>query len=176
MNVKKDTKLVGFSKKHPRGLKLNKQLIREALILFEKGLTITDTCTILNIHRDTYYNWLKKAKTIKTQVEEGYKLSKEEELYLDVSDAHEKGLSLFKQKRLENIIDDQAWQSDAWLLERKFPNEFGRNQSPVIDNSKTEIKNVLILNDLGQAIAKELNRRSTQEITDRSTVTITETD
>jgi len=163
--------------KHPKGLKLNRKLIKEALKLFEKGLNITDTCTILNIHRDTYYNWLHKAIEIRVKLNyDGFKLSTEDKLYLDISDAHEKGLSLFKQKRLENIIKDVAWQSDAWLLERKFPDEFGRNQSPVIDNSKTEIRNILVLNNLGEAIEKELSRRATQEVEDRSTITITETD
>jgi len=165
------------NRKHPKGLKLSRKLIKEAESLFEKGLNITDTCNILNISRETYYKWIRQGEELKKKVnDEKYLPTGDDKLFIDISDTHIKGEALFKQKRLENIIDDQAWQSDAWLLERKFPNEFGRNQSPIIDNSRTEIRNVLILNDLGQAIAKELNRRSTQEITDRSTVTITETD
>ena len=33
----------------------------------------------------------------------------------------------FKTKHIQKIANDGSWQSSAWLLERKFKSEFGKN-------------------------------------------------
>ncbi len=178
MKIKtKNPKNVENGKKHHRKLKLNYKLIERFTYYFKKGYNIKDSCIVCDISKDTYYRWLNEGNKLKEKYNNDRELAtRKERLFIDFSDLYEKGRVYFKQAQLEKIVIDKSWQSSAWTLERMFPDEFGKKDKPVIDNSKTEIQNILVLNGIGDAIAKELDRRSTEAITDESTITVETTD
>ena len=84
-------------------------------ILFEAikyGLNITDSCRKASISKDTYFRKLKRDKKFEDRVE--------------------KALIEFKQRLIISIqkagLDPARWTAHAWMLERKFPDEFGIRQ------------------------------------------------
>jgi len=157
--------------------KCNHQLALKFDELLRTGLNIKDCCTVLNVNLQDYYNWKNRAKeALEKMNDTEYLSTANEKKYIFFFETVNKAEVYLKQEQLLKILKDKNPQNAQWWLSKKYKNEYGEQKTPVIDNSKTEIRNVLILNNLGEAIAKELNRRSTQEITDRSTVTITETD
>ena len=81
------------------------------------GLLNKDACLIAGIATSTFCLW--KAKGEK----EG-----EPAIYSDFLEAIKTAEAKFKQKRLENIrkAGETDWKAEAWQLERKFPEEFGR--------------------------------------------------
>tara|TARA_Y100000310_G_C20595134_1_gene770118 strand:+ start:448 stop:1005 length:558 start_codon:yes stop_codon:yes gene_type:complete len=52
-----------------------------------------------------------------------------EEIYVEFSEALRKAIGLAVLQRVKNIQDAEAWQSDAWWLERRYPEEFGRREA-----------------------------------------------
>ena len=79
------------------------QILFEAL---EYGLTISDSCTLANISRQTYYRHFNEDEEFQNRIAKA-------ELKL-------------KQDCLKYIKDKapKNWFASAWLLERKFPEEF----------------------------------------------------
>lgn len=71
------------------------------------GLTNRDACALAGIKENTFY--VRRAKD------------------KDFDDAVKAALIQFKLKHITTIARDPSWQSSAWLLERKFRDEFGRN-------------------------------------------------
>lgn len=72
------------------------------------------------ITKQTYYNWLKRGEESKTQSGK----------YFDFFDAVKKAQEEGKKTLIQGIQEHgkKNWQALAWLLERMYPNEFGRTQ------------------------------------------------
>lgn len=70
------------------------------------GLTNRDACTLAGIGESTFYEKQKDDPEFAERVK--------------------RALVQFKHERIKKIREDTSWQSSAWLLERKFPEEFGR--------------------------------------------------
>lgn len=92
-----------------RPTKYTTKLAKQILAAISAGANIEDACQHAGIHKDTFYEW-KKAQA-------GF------------SDAVRRAEIDGKIRRLSRI--DKAgraghWQADAWYLERKFPDEYGR--------------------------------------------------
>ena len=79
------------------------------------GLYIETACDLAAIDRDTYYNWINKGKESKAG------------RYRDFSDACRKAQAQAEARLVGHILQDDSWQSKAWILERKFRKRWGRN-------------------------------------------------
>lgn len=109
-----------------KGMKPYKQKQLETVLeLIRRGLNVTDACKIARINRTTYYSWQKDSK-----IKERFELA---EIEL------KKNCLERIQSVAENPDNKLFFQSNAWLLERKFKNEFslrrelsGPNGSPQI--------------------------------------------
>ncbi len=109
-----------------------------------QGLSNKDALTLADVTPETFYMWMRQArgadninpnpKSIRMQV----KLAK----------AVEKARIEFKRAHLENIakahqIKMGEWTNSAWLLERSFPDEFGRAlrvEASLLEQEKLESK------------------------------------
>ena len=96
--------------------KLTYELIERMAGLKADGLSNKDVCRAVGISEQTFYRWTQDPKN-KLQRELCERLKKEE--------------SQFKQTLLTTIRTaalekTQHWTAAAWLLERSFPNEYGR--------------------------------------------------
>ena len=96
--------------------KLTKELVEQAIALKSDGLCNADIIAALGITDTTFYRWLQEADTpLKRALKEGLK----------------KAESAYKQTLLNTIRNaalakNANWTAAAWLLERKYPDEFGR--------------------------------------------------
>ena len=100
--------------------------------------SIEGAAALCGIARRTYYNWLRYGERMALREAECYRLDPEDEpfaiLYRNVMNE----LSLLEQRYFEvvkNAAGDGAWQAAAWILERRFPERWGRrgshNEPPV---------------------------------------------
>ena len=99
--------------------KLTPELTADVDKYISMGMTNQDVCNLVGIEESTFYKWLQTAE------EPGA-----DEKYVKFSDTVKKALSNFKAQHVLNILKasklPQHWQASAWMLERKFPKEFGK--------------------------------------------------
>lgn len=86
---------------------IHDEIWEKLLSAIASGLTEQDACQVVGVGRTTLHEKKKKDAVYKEEVR--------------------KANIVFKLKHIQNIAEHSktSWQSSAWLLERKFPNEFG---------------------------------------------------
>jgi hypothetical protein len=84
-----------------------------------KGNYITTVCKSVGIHPQTYYSWKKKGE----QGIEPYK-----QFYDRVTECEAQAEMDILNVIYTNAIDQGNWLSSAWILERKYPNRFGKRE------------------------------------------------
>ena len=115
---------------HPH--KLNKTICDKICEGVLKGNYITTVCQSVGINRNTYYNWKKKGE----QGIEPYK-----QFYDRVTEAEAQAEMDILNVIYTNAIDQGNWLSSAWILERKYPNRFGkREQMALATDNNFELK------------------------------------
>lgn len=107
--------------------KCTKEAIKTAVKLKKSGVNNKDIALALCINERTLYKWLNEPKT-ELQRQLGQELKKTETDY---------------KKSLQDIIytaaSERDWKAAAWLLERKYPQEFAKTvRLPSIDEVDTE--------------------------------------
>lgn len=99
-------------------MKLNKRVCETICEGLRKGNYVTTCCRAVGISQRTYYNWKKKGE----EGEEPYATFLQK-----VDEAEAEG-----EMAMMEIIHDNAvsgnWLSSAWVLERKYPNRFGKRE------------------------------------------------
>lgn len=103
----------------PRGAKgkfedARLQVLYNAL---SQGMTIKSACALAGIHQSTYFEWV-------TNKPEFTELVKRAE-----SEMKERALKVINQ-----AAQNGQWQAAAWLLERREPNEYGRQDRVRIED------------------------------------------
>ena len=99
--------------------KITEDLIKIICELKGKGMSNKDICMAVGIHEATLYRWLNKPSA---------------RLHRVLSEEFKKAEARYKQERLDTIrgaalAKRQYWTAAAWLLERKYPEEFGRPET-----------------------------------------------
>lgn len=98
-------------------LKLNKELIEKASKLIAAGNYQKDVAKYLGIDESTWYRWLRKGETAKTNniFCKLYKAVKKAE-----AEAIARNVALIQQAAQD------SWQAAAWWLERRYPEQWGK--------------------------------------------------
>jgi len=104
------------------------------------GASIDMACDYAGIHHSSYYNkqnWLneKLGKDWQSYLFENddymdSDLDGEVKQALEFFEDIKKAIATCKVSLMEKIKNDDSWQSKAWLLERRFPDEFGKQLTP----------------------------------------------
>ena len=99
--------------------KITEDLIKIICDLKGKGMSNKDICMAVGIHEATLYRWLNKPSA---------------RLHRVLSEEFKKAEARYKQELLDTIrgaalAKRQYWTAAAWLLERKYPDEFGRPET-----------------------------------------------
>lgn len=109
-----------------------------------KGNYITTVCQSVGISRGTYTNWKKWGE----QGKEPYAT-----FYERVTQAEAEAEMDILNVIYTNAIDQGNWLSSAWILERKYPNRFGKREQMALqtDNDfKLEISTAKSPYELGE--------------------------
>ena len=91
-------------------MKYSPELVSEICGYIAEGSTNADAAQMAGISEKTLYEWCKKS---------------------EFSKAIKKALLDFKRTHVSAIAGSRHWQARAWLLERKFPDEFSPPKSRV---------------------------------------------
>lgn len=96
--------------------KLTEELIDRMVELKSDGLSNRDICCAVGIHEATLYRWIGEPRT---------------KLQRALNEALKKAEAAYKRTLLDTIRSaalsrSQYWTAAAWLLERKYPDEFGK--------------------------------------------------
>lgn len=112
-----------------RKSKLTYELINELETLIKEGYTNQDCCAVLDVSEASFYGWINRAEEISQSEDELAK--SENQIYLEL-------VKTLKRADTQRKIDlkgkierhgNKSWQALAWLLERGYPNEFGKQDS-----------------------------------------------
>lgn len=96
--------------------KLTQELVDRAIALKRDGLSNGDIICALGIHESTFYRWIGDPKNkLQRELSEG--LKKEEAAFKQ---------TLLTTIRSAALARNQYWTAAAWLLERKYPDEYGK--------------------------------------------------
>lgn len=96
--------------------KLTQELVDKAIALKADGLSNGDIICALGIHESTFYRWIGDPKNkLQRELSEG--LKKEEAAFKQ---------TLLTTIRSAALARNQYWTAAAWLLERKYPDEYGK--------------------------------------------------
>ena len=104
--------------------KLTEELVKRAVELKSHGMSNQDICTACGISETAFYRWQ----------EQGGKT----DLQRALVEGLKKAEAGYKDALLQGILErgkEKEWQALAWLLERKYPTEFGR-----VDRLQAELK------------------------------------
>lgn len=105
-----------------RPTKLTSEVKEKFLQAIKLGLHYDDCCDYSGISRTTFYDWK----------------NRKEKKFLDFLDALKEAESTAKAKLIGDLQKDRSWQSKAWILERRWPDSWGRKEKLQVD-SKSEI-------------------------------------
>ncbi|MBP3883980.1 MAG: helix-turn-helix domain-containing protein [Olsenella sp.] len=117
----------------PAKLKLTHKLVGEIVELKRDGLCDADIIAAIGVHPSTFYRWLKEGEDART----GVKRALYEEL--------KKAEAQYKRGLLTTIKDAamsraQYWTAAAWLLERKYPMEYGKMERKAEDSDNAPVQ------------------------------------
>jgi hypothetical protein len=117
-----------MGKKVGRKLSLNAELQDKLCGLLRVGVPIVDACTECGISERTFHYWQSRA------------LEKNERKFIHFLQAVDRAKA---QSKIRSIvrIDKAAvndWRADAWLLERRFPEEFGKRDQMKLHQAKED--------------------------------------
>lgn len=95
-------------------VKFSEDIVKKLCAERESGISITDCADLCGVSRKTLYNWIDKGKNARSGK------------YRDFYERFEKANADFKKSLVDDIKKDKTWQSSAWLLERTFPEQYGK--------------------------------------------------
>lgn len=103
-----------------RRTKCTAPVIEAICITLKAGMTFESACECGGVSKQTGYDWLKRG-------------GNGEEPFLTFSDAVKKAQALGEYALVRTIQDATVkhWQAAAWLLERRFPERWGRRVSTI---------------------------------------------
>lgn len=123
-----------------RKLLLDAKMLLDMSKYIGEGYNIQDTCTLLGIGVSTYYSWIEDA-------DNDIAIGKHS-IKVEMLEVIKKAEINYIHQLQENIriagFDPSKWQANAWLLERKRPEEFGQKQTGIIKNETPLEINVVI--------------------------------
>jgi hypothetical protein len=103
-------------------------------------------CEATGISKQTFFNWLNKGKEL--SMKKG-KLSDNDKLYVDFFDSIKKAEAeaqafLLRTIRVKSL---EQWQAAAWMLERRWPNMYGRKDRVEVitpdESGNTKVRDII---------------------------------
>ncbi len=125
-------------------LKLTPELINSAKALIMRGNYTAVVCKKLHIGEQTWYRWKKKGEKESSGI------------FRDFLEAIQEAEAYAEGSALQNIREagKQTWQAEAWYLERKFPERWGRRHEQLMNRDRSAEEQDLRL----EKLRLEINR------------------
>ena len=124
----------------PAKLKLTRKLVDQSVELKRDGLCDADIIAAIGVNQSTFYRWLKDGEDAKSGVKRT--------LYTELKKAEsEYKRSLLTTIKSAAMSRAQYWTAAAWLLERKYPMEYGKmeRKAEETDNAPVQLTLGLVI-------------------------------
>ena len=124
----------------PAKLKLTRKLVDQIVELKRDGLCDADIIAAIGVNQSTFYRWLKDGEDAKSGVKRA--------LYTELKKAEsEYKRSLLTTIKSAAMSRAQYWTAAAWLLERKYPMEYGKmeRKAEEADNAPVQLTLGLVI-------------------------------
>ena len=117
----------------PAKLKLTYKLVDQIVELKRDGLCDADIIAAIGVNQSTFYRWLKDGENAKS----GVKRALFTELKKAESEYKRGLLTTIKSAAMSRA---QYWTAAAWLLERKYPMEYGKMERKAEDSDNAPVQ------------------------------------
>lgn len=119
--------------------KLNPEVVRMLCDNITLGMPYRQSCAAAGIGYSTYRNWMIRGEDEIERVSANPKATvrKNEQKYVDFVEAIKEAEAKGMRNNLAMITKaskEGAWQASAWILERRYPAEFGRKDAIDMNN------------------------------------------
>lgn len=102
-----------------RPTKLTPELIKQLCQVLELGTTYQCACDYVGISFESFNQWRKKGE----KAQSGLFLE-----FLESVKKAEAKCAVASLAKIQKAATEGSWQASAWLLERRYPNEYGRQR------------------------------------------------
>ncbi len=117
----------------PAKLKLTRKLVDQIVELKRDGLCDADIIAAIGVNQSTFYRWLKDGEDAKSGVKRA--------LYTELKKAEsEYKRSLLTTIKSAAMSRAQYWTAAAWLLERKYPMEYGKMERKAEESDNAPVQ------------------------------------
>ena len=113
-------------------------------------MSIKAACAVSGISKQTYYNWLEESGV------DG-KWAEEVEAAIRFSEAVQ------LQRLKDNVEAKQDWRGNAWLLERRFPEEYGAKREVELNVNESSNKGDEMVMEMIRQISKPYEESTDDE-------------
>ena len=114
---------------------------------------------LAGIHRHTFRNWIKRGEAAKRGI------------FFDFVDAIKKAEAEGEARRVARINragEDGNWQADAWFLERKYPDKWGRKDAAKLElTGEVKTSDTEYLTLIQQILVETLDPEVSAKVSDR---------
>ena len=141
-----------------RTTKCTKPVIEAICLALQDGLPFESACECGGISKQTGYDWLKRGES-------------GEDPFLTFSDAVKKAQAIgeYALVRIVQNASFKSWQAAAWLLERRFPDRWGRKPATVeLNLSAQDREDLQIAKRAREMTEQQRNERLEELITLRN--------
>lgn len=114
-----------LAKKEPRPIgqkpkAFSEENISQLETLISAGNSVKISCEALGLNERSYYTWIEESEKEDAK-----------QVYVEFASRMKKAIGLSKVSLVKNIVDQGKgdWRASAWLLERRFPDEFGQKET-----------------------------------------------
>ena len=131
--------------------KSKKKRKQEALLdNLRTGMSIQAACSLAGIGRKTYYRWLEESGADGQWTEE-------------VEAANRFAEAVQLQRLKDNVEAKQDWRGNAWLLERRFPEEYGAKREVELNVNESTNKGDEMVMEMIRQISKPYEESTDEE-------------
>ena len=138
--------------------KISDETIKQIHDLIAEGTPQKYAAQLIDISEVTFHNWYNKGKLLTQQIDnkevKRNSLTENEKLYIKFFKSVKKAHAKHVQKLTKNIQyageSEKHWQANAWMLERRYPEVFGRKEH-IVQETKLSIET-----DLSKLSTEEL--------------------
>lgn len=117
------------AKKPGRRTLLDEERSNRITQALENGTEVLHAIRSAGISHQTYYDWLNRGREERDRINAGLKPTPDEAPFLEFLESVEKAEATAATLHMENISQtalNGTWQASAWILERRFPRQYGR--------------------------------------------------
>jgi len=96
---------------------LDEDMIKQIYKCIVIGMSIARACAYIGVDKQTFYKWKK------------FGIERPDSVYASLLENIERAESGGELKLISDIQRDASWQSKAWILERRYPDEWSRRET-----------------------------------------------